>query len=98
AYSNGAAIALKKAEKVEVSSCCKFSILANYNHFQILERIMKENDTVIVNTEFTDKVLLNCLIRSEDYPKLLDIIKESFSAMVVPLLIEECYGRMPPKA
>ncbi|MEG1972428.1 MAG: YigZ family protein [Oscillospiraceae bacterium] len=97
AYSNGAAIALKSAEKIEISSCFRFSVLANYNHFQNLERIMKENDTVIVNTEFTDKVLLNCLIRSEDYSKLEEIIKESFSATVVPDFIGECYGKMPQR-
>ena len=95
AYANGAALALSRCERVEVSDCVRFLLRADYTRYQTLTRLLEEKGTLIEEAEFADSVTLRCIIRAGGLAALEQQLTERYAAALCVEPLERLYFAMP---
>lgn len=90
AYSGTAKQALENAEKCEMVFCTKLSVVCDYSDFDKLTALIKNDNGMIENSEYTEKVTVNFILKDSDVQKFNDDLIASFSAKLVSNIKENC--------
>ena len=80
AYTKAAQQAVLNAEIAEITPCTVFSAFCEYRDYEKLADILKNNNAIVENCDFKDKVELEFAVKSDYEDKLSEILRESFSA------------------
>lgn len=71
AYSEALKEALKNAEYAQIEQGYSLEIITTYENINKIEHLLKQNDVVIVDKEYTEKIKLLVEISKEKYEKIL---------------------------
>ena len=97
AYSSAAKDAVNSAQIVEMCPCIKYSINCDYSEHQRLVRLLIDNGATILNTDFSDSVLLEFTVKEEKEDKFLKVLCENFSAKITAHELERLFSPIPIK-
>ena len=84
AYSEGCKGAVASSGIVQMSECDCFFIECDYGFYNTLQSVFVKFDVQIENSQFSDTVQLDCYIKTENFNKLTEELKEKFSAKITP--------------
>ncbi|MBQ9280004.1 MAG: YigZ family protein [Clostridia bacterium] len=76
AYSTVAKDVILQAPKVEMKLCNEYHIEVDYNYHNILLHYFKEQSIIVRDTNFSDKVSLNIIVKAEKSDEILAQIAE----------------------
>jgi len=91
AYSTSARDALQGAKKVLMCVCREITIDCDYGNYDILLRLINDHNGIIQNTDFTDKVTVNVVLRGDTCNTFLDKICETFASKISPKFQKELF-------
>lgn len=75
-YGGAAKLALKHTVKVEMKLCQEFKVFIEYDNYNILQYYLKNNDIIILETKFLDKIEISVLVLDSYTPKFLHDLSE----------------------
>ena len=75
-YGGSAKLALDKTVRVEMRLCKEFKVSIEYDCYNILQYYCKNNDVLILETQFLDKVEVNVLVAESYTQKFLHDLSE----------------------
>ena len=91
AYYEAAFSVLEKAGKVDKKLYQKIFIKVDFQYVQKIYRAFNESGNKIINTNYSDKVELECLITFDDLQQIISILKDATNGRVKLTLAEMLY-------
>ena len=76
AYSGAAKLALEKTSKVEMTLCAEYKVVTEYDNYNSIQHYCKNNNIIILNTSFLDKIEIDILVKDSYKSQLLHDLSE----------------------
>jgi uncharacterized YigZ family protein len=96
AYSNSARGAIDGVKKANKILFHQLSIDASYSYYEPIRKIIYRNNGIIDEEEFSDKVLISCVVPEENYPNLKLSLLDISQGDIIPQVIQEHIYRCVP--
>ena len=84
AYSTGASIALKAANKAKIVPCCEYQVTLDYPQLGTFQNLLASVDGEQADAQYTDRIVLSIIVPQEQSQKFKSRIIETFNATVTP--------------
>lgn len=91
AYSQAVQAGLENSLIVEKKLCCRMKIYTDYNGIGKIQYILGKSPAITLNTEYTERVVVEILIEKGNFDSLCKEIVEATSGRAELETLDECY-------
>lgn len=91
AYSQAVQAGLENSLIVEKKPCCRMKIYTDYNGIGKIQYILGKSSAITLNTEYTERVVVEILIEKGNFDSLCKEIVEATSGRAELETLDECY-------